>query len=127
MVNLRVTLPPPNSLVVFEAASRHLNFTRAAEELRVTQAAVSRQIQVLEAHLGVPLFHRLHRALQLTRDGERLQQAVSTGLGHIASTAADHADRDAGQHGQPMVRAKDRRLLPLHPMSPPRSPACRTP
>ena len=55
MNSLRAKLPPANSLVVFEAAARHLNFTRAATELNVTQAAVSRQIQTLEAHLGVPL------------------------------------------------------------------------
>jgi LysR family glycine cleavage system transcriptional activator len=89
MTGLRTKLPPANSLVVFEAAARHLNFTRAAAELNVTQAAVSRQIQTLEVHLGVPLFRRLHRALQLTRDGQRLYQAVAMGLEHIANTAAD--------------------------------------
>ncbi len=89
MAALRSRLPPANSLVVFEAAARHLNFTRAAGELSVTQAAVSRQIHGLEDHLGVPLFHRLHRGLQLTRDGQRLQKAVTMGLEHIANTAAD--------------------------------------
>lgn len=89
MTSLRAMLPPANSLVVFEAAARHLNFTRAAAELNVTQAAVSRQIQVLEGHMGVPLFHRLHRALQLTRQGQRLHQAVTMGLEHIANTAAE--------------------------------------
>lgn len=89
MTSLRSRLPPANSLVVFEAAARHLNFTRAAGELSVTQAAVSRQIHGLEEHLGVPLFHRLHRGLQLTRDGQRLQKAVTMGLEHIANTAAD--------------------------------------
>ena len=48
MHNLRSKLPPANSLVVFEAAARHLSFTRAAKELSVTQAAVSRQIQILD-------------------------------------------------------------------------------
>ncbi|HEX9790803.1 MAG TPA: transcriptional regulator GcvA [Kiloniellales bacterium] len=89
MMSLRAKLPPANSLVVFEAAARHLNFTRAAEELNVTQAAVSRQIQVLENHMGVPLFRRLHRALQLTRQGQRLHQAVTMGLEHIANSAAE--------------------------------------
>ena len=46
-IALRNTLPPTNSLVVFEAAARHRNFTRAAEEMQVTQSAVSRQIQLL--------------------------------------------------------------------------------
>lgn len=89
MASLRAKLPPANSLVVFEAAARCLNFTQAAAELNVTQAAVSRQIQSLETHMGVPLFHRMHRALQLTRDGQRLYLAVSMGLEHIANTAAD--------------------------------------
>jgi LysR family glycine cleavage system transcriptional activator len=89
MASLRTKLPPANSLVVFEAAARHLNFTRAANELGVSQAAVSRQIQLLEDHLGVPLFQRLQRGLKATRDGERLQQAVTMGLEHIANTAVD--------------------------------------
>lgn len=89
MVALRRKLPPMNSLVVFEAAARHKNFTRAAAELGVTQAAVSRQIQTLEAHLGAPLFQRQHRALSLTREGQRLQQAVTMGLEHIANTVVD--------------------------------------
>ncbi len=89
MVALRSKLPPMNSLVVFEAAARHLNFTRTAEELRVTQAAVSRQIRLLEEHLGASLFQRLHRSLKLTPQGERLQQAVHMGLEYIANTAAD--------------------------------------
>ena len=89
MEGLRFKLPPPNGLVVFEAAARHLNFTRAARELRVTQAAVSRQISGLEDHLGVPLFRRLPRALQLTPAGRRLLAAVTMGLEHIANTAAD--------------------------------------
>ena len=89
MTGLRNRLPPANGLVVFEAAARHLNFTRAAAELSVTQAAVSRQIQGLEAHLGVILFHRGHRSLKLTRDGARLHKAVTMGLEHIADTAAE--------------------------------------
>lgn len=89
MASLRRKLPPANALVVFEAAARHLNFTRAAEELHVTQAAVSRQIKTLEDDLGVPLFRRLHRELQLTREGQRFQQVVTMGLEHIANTAAD--------------------------------------
>ncbi len=89
MATLRTKLPPANCLVVFDAAARHLNFTKAAGELGVTQAAVSRQIHTLEDNLGVPLFLRLHRTLQLTREGARLQRAVTMGLEHIANTAAD--------------------------------------
>lgn len=89
MAHLRSRLPPVNALVVFEAAARHLNFTRAAAELAVTQAAVSRQILGLEAHLGVPLFRRLHRGLELSGDGLRLRDAVAMGLEHIARAAGD--------------------------------------
>lgn len=89
MVSLRRKLPPVNSLVVFEAAARHLNFTRTAGELAVTQAAVSRQVQLLEDHLGSALFHRQSRGLKLTREGLRLQKAVSIGLEHIANTAVE--------------------------------------
>ena len=88
-VALRNTLPPTNSLVVFEAATRHRNFTRAGEELQVTQSAVSRQIQLLEDHLGTSLFQRRSRGLELTPEGERLHRAVAMGLEHIASVAAD--------------------------------------
>ena len=54
-VALRRTLPPTNSLVVFEAAARHMNFTRAAEELSVTQSAVSRQVQLLAGPAENPI------------------------------------------------------------------------
>ena len=88
-IALRNTLPPTNSLVVFEAAARHRNFTRAASELSVTQSAVSRQIQLLEDHLGTSLFLRRSRGLELTPEGERLHRAVAMGLEHIANVAAD--------------------------------------
>ena len=87
MHGLRAKLPPVNSLVVFEAAARLLSFTQAAAELNVTQAAVSRQIRVLEDHLGQPLFRRGHRSIRLTPAGARLQAAVAMGLEHIANTA----------------------------------------
>ncbi|MDN3680033.1 transcriptional regulator GcvA [Vibrio tapetis subsp. quintayensis] len=63
-------LPPLNSLKVFEAAARHLSFTRAAEELFVTQAAVSHQIKTLEDFLGLKLFRRRNRSLLLTEEGQ---------------------------------------------------------
>jgi len=65
-------LPPLNALRTFEAAARHLSFTKAATELFVTQAAVSHQIKALEEHLGMPLFRRLNRALMLTDEGQAL-------------------------------------------------------
>jgi LysR family glycine cleavage system transcriptional activator len=62
-------LPSLNALRAFEAAARHMSFTLAADELCVTQGAVSRQIKLLESHLKVRLFRRLPRALELTADG----------------------------------------------------------
>lgn len=58
--------PPLNALRAFEAAARHLSFKKAADELHVTPGAISQQIKALEEHLGVPLFVRLTRALELT-------------------------------------------------------------
>lgn len=63
-------LPPLNSLRAFEAAGRHLSFSRAADELHVTPAAVSHQVKHLEDWLGVPLFRRLPRGLLLTDAGQ---------------------------------------------------------
>ncbi|MBD1572342.1 transcriptional regulator GcvA [Vibrio sp. S17_S38] len=63
-------LPPLNSLRVFEAAARYLSFTRAAEELFVTQAAVSHQVKALEEFLGMKLFRRRNRSLLLTEEGQ---------------------------------------------------------
>jgi LysR family glycine cleavage system transcriptional activator len=62
-------LPPLNAVRAFEAAARHLSFTKAAEELNVTQAAVSHQVKALEERLQVPLFRRLNRGLVLTGAG----------------------------------------------------------
>ena len=69
-------LPPLDLLVGFEAAARHLSFTRAAAELFLTQSAVSRQILALEEFLGVPLFERRHKALALTEAGQAYFRTV---------------------------------------------------
>lgn len=95
MKNLRTKLPPVTSLVTFEAAARLANFTRAASELGVTQAAVSKQIRGLEEFLGIKLFARAHRGIQVTPQGRRLLQAVVSGLDHIA-TIVDELRRPAG-------------------------------
>lgn len=76
----RYDLPPLDLLEAFEAAARHLSFTRAAEELSLTQSAISRQIKALEERLGVVLFERLHRALRLSEAGERLLLATTESL-----------------------------------------------
>jgi DNA-binding transcriptional LysR family regulator len=70
-------LPSLDLLKGFEAAARLLSFTRAGEELHLTQSAVSRQIQELEDQLGVPLFHRRHRSLALTDAGQQLYPAAA--------------------------------------------------
>ena len=70
-------LPSLDFLRGFEAAGRRLSFTRAAEELFLTQSALSRQVKALEDALGVSLFERRHRALALTPAGRAFHQAVS--------------------------------------------------
>jgi DNA-binding transcriptional LysR family regulator len=83
MKSRRYDLPPLDQLEAFEAAARHLSFTKAADELALTQSAVSRQIAAVEAHYGAPLFRRLHRALLLTEDGQTLQRAVADVLARL--------------------------------------------
>ncbi len=77
-------LPSLDALRVFEAAARYLSFTQAADELHVTQAAVSQRIRSLEESLGVPLFKRLNRALLLSDDGQALYQPVRDALDQMA-------------------------------------------
>ncbi|MBO1073207.1 LysR family transcriptional regulator [Roseomonas marmotae] len=77
---------PLNALRAFEAAARHLSFTRAGLELRVTQAAVSHQVKALEEILGVPLFRRLPRGLALTEEGEALLPVLTDAFRRIAGT-----------------------------------------
>lgn len=82
---LRHPLPSLGSFATFQVAARHLSFTRAAEELNVTQAAVSQQIRLLEKGVGRDLFHRQHNAMSLTSDGTMLLKAVRQGLGTISA------------------------------------------
>jgi LysR family glycine cleavage system transcriptional activator len=79
MARLR-TLPPLELLRGFEAAARLSSFTRAADELFITQSAVSRQVQALEEHLGTPLFERHHRSIRLTQAGQQLFRAATQAL-----------------------------------------------
>ncbi|MDH3660736.1 MAG: LysR family transcriptional regulator, partial [Alphaproteobacteria bacterium] len=78
-------MPPLNALRSFEAAARHLSFTKAAGELFVTQAAISHQIKALEQDLGVPLFRRLNRALALTDEGQALLPFVRTAFEQLTA------------------------------------------
>lgn len=77
---------PLNALRAFEAAARHLNVTRAALELRVTQAAVSHHIKLLEEQLGAPLFRRLPRGLTLTDEGSALVPLLNDSFDRMAAT-----------------------------------------
>ena len=76
-------LPPLDRLAAFDAAARHLSFTKAAAERFLTQSAISRQIAALEEDLGTALFRRRHRALDLTEDGQRLAAAVAAALSGV--------------------------------------------
>jgi LysR family glycine cleavage system transcriptional activator len=78
-------LPPLNAVRAFEAAARHLSFTRAAEELAVTQGAVSHQVKALEAQLGLRLFHRLHQRLELTDAGAGYLPVVREAFDRLAA------------------------------------------
>lgn len=78
MMNVRRRLPSLAALRAFEAAARHLSFSRAAEELCVTHGAISHQVRGLEASLGFPLFRRLHRRVVLSEAGEALFAKVRT-------------------------------------------------
>ena len=75
-------------LHTFEAAARHLSFTRAGAELFLSQSAISRQVQQLEESVGAPLFERRHRALALTEAGRILQRAVEDSLERLRDAAA---------------------------------------
>lgn len=72
-----------NNLLCFEVAARHQSYSRAAEELYVSQAAVSQQMRQLEANLGVALFRRKARKMELTRAGEILYEACQKGFSEI--------------------------------------------
>ena len=92
-------LPSLDLLRGFEAAARLLSFTRAGEELHLSQSAVSRQIQELETQLGVPLFERRHRSLALTPSGRELYPAAS----QVLATMRAVTDRLRAAAGQRIV------------------------
>jgi DNA-binding transcriptional LysR family regulator len=89
-------LPGLDLLKGFEAAARHLSFTKAGGELFLTQSAISRQVQALEEQLGVKLFQRRTRSLLLTDEGQRYYKAVRAALDDLrAATAAVRKDAGA--------------------------------
>jgi LysR family transcriptional regulator, glycine cleavage system transcriptional activator len=89
-------LPSLNALRAFEAAARHLSFTRAAAELNVTQTAISHQIRGLEERLGVQLFRRLPRGLLLTEEAQRYAPALRAAFEQIATATEELSASGSG-------------------------------
>src|ERR1700745_932870 len=79
-------LPPLSALRAFEAAARHMSFSKAADELHVTPAAVSHQIHALEEDLGVRLFHRMTRSIELTASARILLPGLTEAFTGIQSS-----------------------------------------
>jgi LysR family glycine cleavage system transcriptional activator len=98
---------PLNGLRVFDAAARHLSFTRAADELAVTPAAVGQQIRALEDTLGVVLFRRTTRGLELTQEGEAGLGALRDGFLHFEDAVRA---MQAGQSSKSLTIAAPRDL-----------------
>jgi DNA-binding transcriptional LysR family regulator len=108
----------------FEAAARHSSFTRAAQELCLTQSAVSREIKTLEQQLGQPLFSRINRGLRLTEAGQVLHRAVGEALALIDGATDRLAARSRGETltvttsvplASMWLAPKLRRFVRLHP------------
>lgn len=87
-------LPSLNALRAFEAAARHLSFSRAADELNVTKAAISHQVKALEDDLGMPLFRRLNRALALTSAGQTLFPDINEAMTLMAAAVTRLHNQD---------------------------------
>ena len=96
-------LPPFSAIRAFEAAARHMSFKRAAQELHVTQSAISHQVKALEIYVGRRLFHRAPRGISLTHAGETYLPAIGEALDRIAA-GTEHL-RAAGPSGPLTVSA----------------------
>jgi LysR family glycine cleavage system transcriptional activator len=94
---MRRRLPPLNALRAFEAAARHESFSRAAEELHVTHAAVSHQVKTLETWLRIPLFERLSRSVRLTPGGHTYLVAIEAAFDRIDAATTGLVAPDAEQ------------------------------
>src|SRR3954452_9984153 len=90
------SLPPLNALPSFEAAARHLSFSRAADELLVTHGAVSRAVRNLEGHLGVQLLIRGTRSVRLTPIGASFAAAIRSILENIAAATSAATAQTSG-------------------------------
>ena len=96
MTDLFRNLPPLNTLVAFEAALRHKNFTRAADELALSQASVSRRVRELEQHLGFKLFERGRYDVTPTEEGKIFGGTVKSALEEVARTTEQLRETHAG-------------------------------
>ena len=112
-------LPALNALKAFEAAARHESFTRAAEELCVTQGAVSHQVKALEAELGIKLFNRERQRLAITEAGRAYLAVVRDAFDRIASGTERLLQRqDAGALTVSLVATTEERIVGHVALSP---------
>ncbi len=95
---MKRSLPPLNGLRAFEAAARHMSFTDAAEELSVTQAAISHQVRGLEQRLGLKLFVRRNRSLLLSEAGQAYLPAVRSAFDQLNEATEKLLQKDKGGH-----------------------------
>lgn len=95
---MAIRIPPTSALRALEASARHLNFTLAAEELHVTQSAVSHQIRHLEELWGIQLFKRKGRALILTEEGHELVPVIRDFIRKLTSTIEGITNADQGEN-----------------------------
>jgi len=94
---MKYQLPPLNGLIAFESAARTGNFARAAEEMNLTQSAISHRVKMLESYLGYPLFERLPRGLRLTESGKAYLPSIRKAFEQIfSSTAGIFGRKDQG-------------------------------
>lgn len=114
-MNPRRLTPSMSLLIAFEAAARHGSFTKAADELALTQSAVSRQVQALEAQLEVELFKRDRRRIELTTAGALYQHELAAALGRIRSATLKtiaHKSEDGTLHLAVLPTFGSKLLLP---------------
>lgn len=97
----RLPLPPLNALRAFEVAARHMSFKYAADELCITSTAVSHRIRALEEWLGIKLFNRLTRSLELTKEGEAYASRVNEAFELLARASDDL--RNSSEEGELVI------------------------
>lgn len=107
MENLRNYVGTPSAIIAFETAGRHMNFSRAASELNVSQPAISRQIRNLEQHIGKPLFSRRGNKIQFTEHGLILFEATNGSFKKIIAAVEQITNETRDKHlvlrSQPIV------------------------